>query len=241
MDELVRTIAEALAERWTRPTEENPEWRRQYRKNPDTTEPEFLDVPMDERIERSCSTVERAGDGYPSIRPLAFVEVAEVAAEAVAGFKVDGSSLASGLGSQVTEQPDGTCSPDGLVELMKVLAECDTDGEGIWPRVQPDGSLVIHINCNDLFYWACADAEKLTDADLPLLRQCKEDLTAAEEFGEVYLLELFCCRKRQMRPQFPFFRTRNPETCVYDTDTLVPSVRALFDACGPEGSDLDRG
>ena len=80
MDELVRTIAEALAERWTRPTEENPEWRRQYRKNPDTTEPEFLDVPMDERIERSCSTVERAGDGYPSIRPLAFVEVAEVAA-----------------------------------------------------------------------------------------------------------------------------------------------------------------
>jgi len=83
MDELVRTIAEALAERWTRPTEENPEWRRQYRKDPDTTEPEFLDVSMEERIERSCLTVERAGDGDLSIRPLTFVEVAEVAAEAV--------------------------------------------------------------------------------------------------------------------------------------------------------------
>jgi len=133
------------------------------------------------------------------------------------------------------------CSPAGLVELMKILAECDTDSAGVWPRVTEDGELVIMINCNDLFYWACADAEFFCEGDVELMRRTAEELRRAGEFGEVYLFELFCCRKRGMRPQYPFFRKRDPATGEYGEDTLETGVRALFDACGEDGSDRNRG
>jgi hypothetical protein len=40
--------------------------------------------------------------------------------------------------------------------------------------IAPDGYWAgVAVNCNDLVYWACADAEPIeTDADVALLREC---------------------------------------------------------------------
>lgn len=49
------------------------------------------------------------------------------------------------------------------------------------------------VNCNDLFYWACADAENMALADLDeVYRHFKADT-----------LEEWCCLRRGMRPQRP--------------------------------------
>jgi hypothetical protein len=73
------------------------------------------------------------------------------------------------------------------------------------------------------------------------LESCAADLQAAGDFNEVYTTLLFCARKRGMRPQRPYFRTYSPKERTYVGDKLTPAARALFDACGPEGSDIDRG
>lgn len=124
---------------------------------------------------------------------------------------------------------------------MLVLAKADIDAEGILPRIQADGSLRILFNCNDLFYWATADAEEYVDGDQNLLDSCLEDLQKADKHGDGYLLELFCCRKRGMRPQYPFFRKYDRERRGYFEDTLPPAIRVLFDALGLDGSDRNRG
>jgi hypothetical protein len=72
--------------------------------------------------------------------------------------------------------------------------------------------------CSDVFHYACADAEEITAADLPLLSSCLADLQQAgnETF---YMGELFAARKRKMRP-----------IAQAMTDMAGP-VRRLFEAC----------
>lgn len=71
------------------------------------------------------------------------------------------------------------------------------------------------INCNDLFYWGCADAEPIEVEDIPLLEQATED---SEYYGDL----LFCARKRKMRPQGAYYQQFNEEDA------------ALFNAAGPK-------
>lgn len=81
-----------------------------------------------------------------------------------------------------------------------------------------DSTPQLEINCNDLFYWACADAEDITLAELPDLQRALDE---APGHGEL----LWVCRKRGMRPQKPYYKYFNAE------------VAALFNACGPERTD----
>ena len=130
---------------------------------------------------------------------------------------------------------------DYIHDLMVIMGEADSDLEGLIPKYR-NGKLRILIGCSDLFYWATADGEVWLPEDVPLMWQCLDDLKAADKtYGTCYLLELFCCRKRQMRPQHPYFRNYDREKCGYFEDRLSPAVRALFDALGPDGSDRDRG
>jgi hypothetical protein len=123
---------------------------------------------------------------------------------------------------------------DHIHHLLVTLAKCDMDAESVWPRVAADGSLSVHIGANDLFYWATAESVEYAPGDEALLDSCLADLqTADPEHGDCHLLDLFCCRKRGMRPQYVFSR--------FGPDELSPPVRVLFDALGPEGSDKNRG
>lgn len=128
------------------------------------------------------------------------------------------------------------------------LTEC------IWWRTDDEYKPVtFFVTCNDLFYWACADSEKLTPENLPMLTQAISDVRVADgvplDFDDKrpvlpeYMkqhwnnwyhsgslgAELFCARVRKMRPQQPCYKTWSP------------AVKALFDACGPERNRKDEG
>lgn len=82
------------------------------------------------------------------------------------------------------------------------------------------------VNCNDLFFWACADFEPVEPGDLMAIDQAQTDVeNATQKHGRDSLAEamtLWACRKRKMRPQRPWMRGMSNE------------LRALYEAAGPE-------
>lgn len=96
-------------------------------------------------------------------------------------------------------------------KVLKYAAEQDIYEDIYW-----DEDLNFYINCNDLFFWGCADSEDLTEADFDLLKQAYEDSDTMA--GTL----LYCCRKRNMRPQGAYYKYIEEE------------YWHLFDACGPE-------
>lgn len=81
-----------------------------------------------------------------------------------------------------------------------------------------DGECKLWVNCSDLFYWACADAEDFTIEDLPEFNRA---LAESPEHGTL----LWCCRKCGMRPQRPYYKYFSDEE------------KTLFDATGPERNE----
>lgn len=58
-----------------------------------------------------------------------------------------------------------------------------------------NGEIQLAVNCNDLFYWATADAEDLPYSEIgTLLAMVRESANGADRW---------CCRRRKMRPQTP--------------------------------------
>ena len=97
-----------------------------------------------------------------------------------------------------------------IKEILIIFAKYDWCEGLYW-----DMDLNFYVSCNDLFAWGCADAEDVTIKDLPLLKQSFED-------DKYYGIELYCARKRKMRPQGAFYKSFEKESWP------------LFDACGPE-------
>lgn len=84
-----------------------------------------------------------------------------------------------------------------------------------------DDSITLAVNCSDTFYWGCSDSEDITFDEIP-------DLAACRELSPVHGGELWCARKRNMRPQ-----TASYKEC-YPIDEWH-----LFDAAGPVRTDPD--
>ena len=93
----------------------------------------------------------------------------------------------------------------------------------IWWRTDGEyAPITFFVNCDDLFYWGCADAEKITPENIDSLEQSIIDAGAICKHGEeLYGIELWCSRMRHMRPQ---------GACYPLDRELWP----LFDECGPE-------
>lgn len=97
----------------------------------------------------------------------------------------------------------------------------------IWWRTDNDppyedySPLTFLVNCNDQFYWATADCEELTPANIDEFERAFQDVKAVGDERGSNGAALFCSRVRKMRPQPPFYRG------------MTPAVAALFDACGP--------
>ena len=104
------------------------------------------------------------------------------------------------------------------VNLLKLVAEHDLHGEITW-----DTALSFYVICNDVFAWGCADAEDIeSQEDVDLIHQSIVDCQAADMTKDVYALELFCARKRKMRPQGAMY------------ESTPKALWHLFDACGEE-------
>lgn len=131
--------------------------------------------------------------------------------------------------------------------------------ESIWWRTdEAYAPVTFMVNCNDLFYWACSDTEKITAENLPQLLQAIVDVRASigvppadytpyphngndedrDKWNQgfspwfdagMWAAKLFCARLRKMRPQQPYYKD------------MPEPIKALFDACGPVRDRKDEG
>jgi len=100
---------------------------------------------------------------------------------------------------------------------MKAMADAEMFEYIFWGH-----DLTVKISCNDLFYWGCADAEEIeTEEDLDLFIQTFKD--CKDICGELY-----CARKRKMRPQGAYYKY------------IPDEFKETFNACGPE-REIDLG
>ena len=128
-----------------------------------------------------------------------------------------------------------------LAFIMRVLVAseddmCDTI---FWRTDGEYAPITFLVNCNDLFHWACSDAEEITPGNVGEMEEAISDAKAAEpERYQIYAMDLFCCRARKMRPQQPAYP-------VYHFGELkgqrIEALAKLLDACGPERSRNDEG
>mgnify|MGYP001016290637 CR=1 FL=1 len=90
--------------------------------------------------------------------------------------------------------------------------------EDAYISITKDKQIITFINCNDFFYWGCADDEILNIDNLDLLKKSIYDcLKVNSKLGFL----LFCSRVRGMRPQ---------GACYGYIDA---GVHHLFDEAGP--------
>lgn len=88
---------------------------------------------------------------------------------------------------------------------------------------EDDGILSVMVNCSDVFFWGCADAEELTVDNIDLFEATFTE--CQERFGKydaTYASELFVARHRGTRPQGAYYKYLDPEWAK------------LFNAAGPE-------
>lgn len=124
------------------------------------------------------------------------------------------------------------------LEVLKLFAEKD-DYDSLWWRcdkMELNGEIydytpvTFFVNCNDLFFWACSDAETIeSDQDIEGLRKAFEDCEKLDRLGGCDAPLLWVCRKRKMRPQDPYYK--------HFQKALWP----LFNECGPERSKSEQG
>jgi hypothetical protein len=109
-------------------------------------------------------------------------------------------------------------TPSEAAAVLSAFERAD-DYESLMWRVDMDAGPDVKLLalCSDVFFWATADAEEITAADLTLLEACLADLAKTGE--TYYLAELFAARKRKLRPQKPIYERMSEATAM------------LFDAC----------
>lgn len=110
----------------------------------------------------------------------------------------------------------------------------------LWWAINGDTE-TFHINCNDLFWWATADAEDITPENICHIEElgayieglikdeATRDLEWVDELCD-YSTALLVCRMRKMRPQNCFTKKIKHQ-----------KLREMFEACGPERSDEECG
>lgn len=109
---------------------------------------------------------------------------------------------------------------DFILRVLTVFSQADNT-DGLWWKAS-GGVVKFYAMCNDLFYWAAADYERITPENIDALEQAFKDASAAcgDEWNGHGAL-LFAARQRKMRPQGAYYK--------YFHEAEKP----LFDACGP--------
>lgn len=69
---------------------------------------------------------------------------------------------------------------------------------GHWNKDWPKDKITIHLGCNDIFAWGCADAEDISYSDLPEIYEhyIKDPLCGTA---------VWCIKKRGVMPQKPVY------------------------------------
>ena len=113
------------------------------------------------------------------------------------------------------------------LKILNRIAKVFWDSQD-YLRITPSGdSIRVWLICNDLFMWACADAEEITQDNIELLESTYVELKklGLEEYTDI----LFCCRVRGKRPQIPYYKH------------IDEKAQPLFDACGARENQCCNG
>lgn len=97
----------------------------------------------------------------------------------------------------VNDLMDKMCKLEDLEESLSTKQKETLSKIDDYLYVRLENKPELFINCSDFFHWACADCELIEDWEL----LC--DLV--DKIGGEGAL-LYCCMKRQMSPQEPFFK-----------------------------------
>jgi hypothetical protein len=114
-----------------------------------------------------------------------------------------------------------TLQLDRILRVLHLVYTKDIRDELVW-HTRDNGAVVLFaIDCSDLFEWGCADSEPLTpDSVVELESACDDSRTATGT--ACWGTTIYCCRRRQSRPQGAAYRD------------LPQEIWPLLDACGPE-------
>lgn len=86
-----------------------------------------------------------------------------------------------------------------LAKVIKVLSKLE-DVDSCFFFYQDDDSVTVAVNCNDYFYWGCADCEVITVSDLEDIEKfCL--LCNSTSHSAFYGLQLWSSWKRRQLPQ----------------------------------------
>jgi hypothetical protein len=107
-----------------------------------------------------------------------------------------------------------------LLSLNKISNNNSFYNEILFSETNDKNGIQFYINCSDLFHWGCADCQYFSELDIPNLIQAYKDMLECEQ--PRYFTDLWCCRKREMRPQKPYYKF------------LCEQTIKLFNECGPE-------
>lgn len=83
---------------------------------------------------------------------------------------------------------------------------------GHWKKDWPKDHITVHVNCNDVFAWGCADSEDITnDEVIELYKMWRKDPT----WGPA----IWCIKKRNLMPQKPVYDAIKKEG-IWDLDSM---------------------
>lgn len=90
---------------------------------------------------------------------------------------------------------DECTEPEEMIAYMLIEGVLFTNN-GHWDQKWPKDKTTLHVNCNDVFAWGCADAEDISYSEIPeLFNMFKKD--------EYYGPTMWCIKKRKQMPQKP--------------------------------------
>lgn len=99
-----------------------------------------------------------------------------------------------------SEERNYTIYPNHMEEedFLKVLLceEVLFINNGWWDKTWPKDKITIHVNCNDVFAWGCADAEDINHGEL-------QDLYEMWKKDPAWGPAVWCIKKRKQMPQKP--------------------------------------
>lgn len=117
----------------------------------------------------------------------------------------------------IEEKKEYTIYPNHLEseDYLKVLL-CEQVvfiNNGHWRKDWPKDCITVHVNCNDVFAWGCADAEDITFSEL-------EDLYNMYKKDNSWGAAAWCIKKRKQMPQKPVQDLMN-KTGLYNLKELI--------------------
>lgn len=140
---------------------------------------------------------------------------------------IDALSIGPELSSRLhVDHPYYGLNRNAISAFQSKILQMDEDNF-YWSESQ--GESIPSFLLNDVFVWACSDAENIFPNDIPDIEKAQKDCAALYKYGKSRGILLWACRKRQWRPQVAYYKY------------LPKELHPLFDAAGREEDQYGKG